>query len=303
MKHVGVLLALVLALAGPAFAHPLYPDEPAGWSQLVRHQFVNKTNNGLCQDLSPLGDAVILSDSSLTTSPPFFLRDQKQPNQGHGGTSINCAFNATKNVFWGFRMRTSNPFGGYDNGANKIGFVLNNRTTGGGAQWGLHYYGASNGGRVISVFLQDAQVNNCHITNLNDGGFNQCATLGGLFMPNMNGSSIAEGADHRIELTLIGSTTSTSRDGVVRLVVDGILRTYNTNVNFPQFGFISVQNNHTWDGQCEGRGDCRPFLDYYDFDDWYVSTGSGGSSTTPPPPPVDTTPPGMVSGVTVQQLN
>lgn len=295
-----------LAQIAPAQAHPLYPDEPSGFSQLVRHQFNDKTNGGVCNDEYPTADALILSDASLTTSPPFFLRDQKQPNQGSGGTTINCLFSAQNAIFWGFKMRTSNPFGGYNNGANKIGFMMTNRVAGGGALWGLHYYGASTGGRVISVFLQATTVNNCHIPQASG----DCTGVSTIFLPNVNGAPIAEGVDHRIEVTMVRSTSETSRDGIIRVVVDGLVRTYLTNVNFPAWQFVSVQNNHTWDGQCAKRdpnvgpttppNDCRTFLDYYDFDDWYVSGGSGGVIVSPPPPPPPT-PPNRPSNLRVSQ--
>ncbi len=309
MRRICACLLLVghLASLTPALAHPLYPDEPAGFSQLVRHQFSDKTNGGTCNDYYPTGDAVILSDASLTTSPPFFLRDQKQAFASTGGTTIECLFAPQNALFWGFKMRVSNPFGGYNNAANKIGFMMTNRAAGGGALWGMHYYGATNGSRVISVFLQATAVNNCHIPQATG----DCSGVSTIFLPNVNGTPVAEGIDHRIEVTMVRSTTEISRDGIIRVVVDGIVRTNLTNVNFPAWQFISIQNNHTWDGQCALRNpsvgpttppnDCRTFIDYYDFDDWYASgsqvAGGGGGTSPPPPPPL---PPNRPTNLRVQ---
>ncbi len=283
-------------------ASALYPDEPTGFTQLVRHQFNDKTNGGACSDYYPGGGASILSDSSWTISPSSFIRNIKPAFASEGGTVIDCAFSAQRNIFWGFGWRSSNPFGGYNNGANKIGFMMTNRPTGGAALWGLHYYGGS-GSRVIGVFLQAVTVNNCHLSNW----FGDCNGSSFVILPNVNSSAVAEGVKHRIEITMRRSTSETSRDGTIRVVVDGVVRTNYTNVNFPAWDFVSVMNNHTWDGQCAQRNpsvgpttspnDCRTFDDWHDFDDWYVSGGSGGGGAT------DTTPPGQVTSVTVTQLN
>lgn len=290
------------------YASALYPDEPAGWNQLVRHQFSDKTNGGVCVDYYPSQTyAMILGSPSMGISPPNFLREIKPAGSDIGGTQLECFFPARSGVFWGFNLRTSNPFGGYNNGMNKIGFVMSTGP-GSGAAWGLHYYGASNGSRVIAIFLQSgpAAGNNCHVSST----FGDCA--GGVmeFLPNVNSAPIAEGVEHRVEVTMVRSTTNTSQNGILRIVIDGVLRTYQTNVNFPQFDFVSVQTNHTWDGQCSQRNpavgpttppnDCRPYDDYYDWGDWYVSSGVGGVSPSPTPPPPPPLPPNMPTNLRVQ---
>lgn len=288
------LLFVVLAV-WPAGASTLYPDEPAGWSQLLRHQFNDKTNGGTCSDYYPDASgtyAAIVSDGASWTSPTSFLREKKPAGQSVGGTQLECFFSTQRNLFWGFTFRTSNPFGGYNNGANKYGFMMTNRQAGGGALWGVHYYGASNGSRVIGIFLQASTgVNNCHLSNYQG----DCNGSSVVFLPNVDGSPVLEGAVHKGQITMRRSTTESSRDGTIRVVIDGVVRTNYTNVNFPAWDFISVQTNHTWDGQCATRStsvgpttppnDCRTFDDWYDTDDWYVSGGTGGGSSTPPPPP------------------
>lgn len=251
---------------------------------------------------------MILSSPAMGISPPSFMRDIKYAGQSEGGTVLECPFTPRRSIFWGFNWRSSNPFGGYDNGANKMGFMMTTGPGAGGA-WGMHYYGATQGSRVISIFLQGVDANNCHLPNVQG----ECNGNSMVFLPNINGSAVAEGVEHRIEVTMIRSATNTSRDGVLRVMIDGILRTYHTNVNFPAYDFISVLDNHTWDRQCAQRNpavgpttppnDCRTFDDWHDWGDWYVSSGSGGSVTPPPPPPTDTTPPGQVTSVTVTQLN
>lgn len=280
--------ASLLGLPDISRASSLYPDEPSGFSQLVRHTFSDKTNNGACNDYYPGGGSQLLSDPSEPVSPSGFLRMIKPAGQAHGGTVIDCLFSPQRNIFWGMTIRPSNPFGGYNNGANKIGFMISNRPTGGGGLWGLHYRGSTNGSRVVAVFLQASTgVSNCHIPEI-DGDCNGSSLV---FYPNINGSPVSEGVFHRVEITMRRSTTESSRDGVMRVVVDGSLRIYHTDLNTPAWDFISVMNNHTWDGQCAQRNpnvgpttppnDCRPFDDWYDFGDWYVSGGSGGSNPVP----------------------
>lgn len=303
-----VCALLLLLVAAPGQASVLYPDEPAGWSQLLRHQFNDKTNGGTCSDYYPDSSgkyATILSDGSAWTSPSSFLRETKPAGQSVGGTQLECVFPAKRSIFWGFTFRTSNPFGGYNNAANKYGFMMTNRPTGGGALWGLHYYGNSNGSRVISVFLQAVTVNNCHLSNF----YGDCNGSSFVILPNVNASPVVEGQIHKVEVTMIRSTSETSKDGTIRVVVDGVVRTNYTNVNFPAWDFVSVQTNHTWDGQCATRNtsvgpttppnDCRTFDDWYDTDDWYVSSGAGGGGGTAPPPPPPL-PPNMPTNLRVQ---
>lgn len=299
---------LLILMPTMAFASAEYPDEPAGWSQLLRHQFNDKTNGGACVDYFPDSSGVysgIRSDGAPWTSPSSFLRETKPAGASEGGTVIDCPFSAQRNIFWGITLRASNPFGGYNNGANKYGFMITNRVAGGGGIWGVHYYGASAGSRVIGIFLQAVSVSNCHLPNI----LGDCNGSSLVFLPNVNGAGVSEGAVHKVEITMRRSTTETSRDGTIRVVVDGFVRTNHTNVNFPAYNFISVQTNHTWDGQCATRNpavspttapnDCRPYDDYYDTDDWYVSAGAGGSTPNPDSP---AGPPAVPTGINAQKV-
>lgn len=316
MRNVSVVLVLlVTVLVAPAHASQLYPDEPTGWAQLLRHQFSDKTNGGSCSDDYPDSSgtyAAILSDGSNWTSPIFFIRDRKPAGDSVGASQITCPFPAQRNIFWGFTFRTSNPFGGYNNGANKYGFMNTNRQSGGGALWGVHFYGSANGGRVIGIFLQASTgVNNCHLSNY----VGDCNGSSVVFLPNVDGSPVLEGPIHKVQITMIHSATEVSKNGTIRVVVDGTLRTNYTNVNFPVWDFINVQGNRTWDGQCKNRvggnpetpttppNDCRPYDDYYDTDDWYVSGSIGGSVTPPPPTPTPPTPPPPTLPGIVQDLS
>lgn len=300
---------LFLLLPTMAHASAQYPDEPATWSQLVRHQFADKTNGGACFDYYPDSSgtyATIQSESNSSwTSSPFYLRERKPAGSAVGGTQLECFFSAQRNLFWGFTFRTSNPFGGYNNAANKYGFMMTDRVIGGGALWGVHFYGASNGGRVIGIFLQATAVNNCHLSTY----VGDCGGSSVVFLPNVDSSPVTEGVIHKIQITMKRSSTETSRDGTIRVVVDGTVRTNYTNVNFPAYNFISVQTNHTWDGQCATRNpavspttppnDCRTFDDWYDTDDWYVSGGAGGSTPNPDSP---IGPPAVPTGVNAQKV-
>ena len=308
MLYIALLLVSLLS-ADYVLASTDYADEPTGYNQLLRHRFNDRTNGGTCFDYFPDSSGLysfIRSEANGSwNSSPSHLREQKPAGSSVGGTQIDCFFPAQRNIFWGFTFRTSNPFGGYNNGANKYGFMITDRQVGGGALWGVHYYGASAGSRRIGIFLQATSVNNCHLSDY----IGDCGGSSVVFLPNVNGSGITEGDIHKVQITMKRSSTETSRDGTIRVVVDGVVRTNHTNVNFPAYNFISVQTNHTWDGQCATRNpavgpttapnDCRPYDDYYDTDDWYVSAGAGGTTPNPDTP---AGPPAVPTGLNAQKV-
>ncbi len=269
--------APVVSAPPPVFSGVgLLPNQPQGFTQLVHHNFSSKTGPG-CYDYYPQGGAILMNDSSEPTSPSGIVRMIKPAYSTVGGTVLECFHDPRSEIYYEFTWRPSSPFGGYNNGANKLVFFTSDKPNAVGL-WGSHFYGSNNGGRVVDIFLQAANVNNCHIPN----AYGDCADSASLvFLPNVNGAAVLEGQWHRVEVYFRRSTTTTSQDGIIMVWVDNSLRIKNTNVNMPPYNWRSIEVNHTWDGQCSMRNpavastvapnDCRPYDDYHDFGDFFAS--------------------------------
>ncbi len=218
-----------------------------------------------------------MMDPNEPSSPPYFMRNLKPAGASEGGSTTDCVHPARGEIYYAFTWRPSSPFGGYNNGANKMVFYISNIPNSAGGAWGSHYFGSESGKRVVNFFLQGGEVNNCHVDNI----YGDCAASTSMvFLPNVDKSPVLEGKWHRVEIHFKRSSTGSSKDGLIKMWVDGSLRISHNNVNTPQYDWISMQTNHTWDGQCAMRNkslspttlpnDCRTFDDYHDFGDFFV---------------------------------
>lgn len=254
------------------------PHEPAGFKQRLRQPFDTKATKE-CANYYPTGNGQIVSDPTATVSPSNVLKNTKAANQTTGGTEIYCSFEHTPEVYYAFNWRSSDPFGGYDNGANKMLFFT---SQGGVPAWGMHYRGATPGKRVLAIFLQQGTDANSAYNCQVPGWQGACAVeAGGTFFPNVDTSPVLEGKWHFVEVYLKRSTTHASQNGIVRMWVDNKLRLEATNANSLNLDWEAFDINHTWDGQCGMRNpsvgpttlpnDCRPYDDSHYFDDVYVS--------------------------------
>lgn len=124
-----------------------------------------------------------------------------------------------------------------------------------------------------------------------------CALDSGLQCnPNVTTTVLRPDIWYEIEAYIVGSTSTTSRDGQVYWWVDGVQQGRYTNINYGSI-INEWQINHTWDNslalQCSGNSlarDCSHDQIHY-FDELLLAsvgglpTGGSGGSTTPPPPP------------------
>lgn len=246
----------------------IWPNEPAGFKLVTEYGFDSiKGGNGWI-NLAPDGDAEIFEDMSAPVSPPAVLRDNKQPFAGHGGTGYYVNYPDHREIFFAMAWKSSDPFHGYPNGANKILFFITN-SPGSGGTWGLHYLGADPNDRFINVFVQSGRqdVNNCHVSNF----LGQCDLNIGGFVPNVDKSPITPGVWHKVEVYFrLGKTTS-SRDCIIKVWVDNKLKTQTLDANCPtDWPFNGLMTNHTWDGQYAGN----PTMDNHFFDHIYISEPS-----------------------------
>ncbi len=138
--------------------------------------------------------------------------------------------------------------------------------------------GRNTAGTLTWSFQQTDGSNNCHISGYYSPGCTHGPDYGpgsGDLQPNgpATGKIAAGSGWHKIEIYQKSSSSTTSRDGIIQIWVDGNLHTNYNNVNISPEGFIDTQINHTWDGgawyDCPNR-DCRRAWHHY-WDHFYIS--------------------------------
>lgn len=281
----------------PANAHSYFNHEPSGFS------LVNDCNwSSLCfpwvdsyRTLSVPGGGIQAGNGPL--SGPYSFKYILFPNANSGGTQLDLSFTPSRHVFVGATIMTNSDFVGYSNGNNKVFLIRNNETpsvvelftslTGVGtspAQWSSGQIGYNNQNSGV--------LSNCHL----DSVYGDCP--GGVNMYSNRGSvPWTRGVYHKIELELKSSSTNSSRDGIVRIWLDGTLTLEHTNANTGQSGWSSISITPTWDGQ--GAASCfnassNPYGRdcskqwSWEIDHMYVSSLNGGGTQPPVQQPPST---------------
>lgn len=144
-----------------------------------------------------------------------------------------------------------------------------------------------------------------------------CADSGLWCYPNVGSPAITIGQWTKIEVYLKSSTTMTSRDGIVRWWINGVLAGNYTNVNHAPYGLNDWTWSETWDGYVNPvpSVEWSHYIDHLRISIPNCPAGgcpqTGGGTTPPaptPPPPSPTPPPpsgtpGTVSDLTVVPLS
>src|SRR4029077_2121205 len=104
----------------------------------------------------------------------------------------------------------------------------------------------------------ECNTDNSHLTNVTCGSSPGTCLLHG----NIAHPAVALGQWHRIELLVGQSTSPSSRDGIVRWWMDGVLIGDYTAVNFPTGNWIQAEISPTWGGGSNSKTE----QDYYWFD-------------------------------------
>lgn len=190
-------------------------------------------------------------------SAPRAMKDFMAANSAQGNGVWNYPLNYTRQVYVGMWWSTSSTFEGYANNANKMFFVNAGNS---GDNSFLVWYGnpGINNAKQIRWY-QQGQVDNCHLDNFGPGAkYNRCwNTIGadhdgtGWFAPNVNptAANVLPGSGwHKLEVFLQASTGPATKDGIVKVWVDGQLTNSNLNVNISPGGFEEFGINHAWDG-------------------------------------------------------
>lgn len=272
------LLAATIAAIPPALpASAQWPNEPAGSVNALDCPFSGQ----LCQGMfNVYGNQPFANDPAAPLSPSgvldHFLPAGATTGGGQFGYHLqNNLGYKPRELYVGTWWKTNPEFDGNVNNCNKMIFVQGQESGGGGnfIMWG----GPVEGTKAIMFATQQDQqfgAGNCHIPNWQGYGVCQSSTAfpngtHGGFYNNVGSGLVGPGTGwHRIETYQKSSSTYTSRDGIIRMWLDGSLILNVQNANLLPNGFTDVQYNSTWDGssnlQCDVRDCTRERHHYYD---------------------------------------
>lgn len=273
------------------FASAEWPNEPAGSITSLDCPFSGQLCTGLTSVYKNLPFA---NDATAPLSPSGVLDYYLPAGATTGGGAFVHYFNQSnkpREVYVGTWWKTNPEFDGNINNGNKMIFIQGAESGGGGnfIMWG----GPVEGPKAIMFATQQDQqfgAGNCHVPNWQSYGVCQSSTAWpngthGAFYNNVGSGLVGPGTGwHRIETYQKSSSTYTSRDGIIRMWLDGNLILDVRNANLLPNGFTDVQYNATWDGssnyQCNVR-DCRRARHHY-YDHLRISLPSGASIPVQP---------------------
>jgi hypothetical protein len=282
MLHIIILITASLFSASLAQASASWPNEPAGAKQILDFPFNTLDGNGL---VFYGGNANVVTDNSAQGSPNSVVQYTYQ--QGFvGGIAAAKHYmplgNSLKELFVGYWWKPSAAWQGHISNGNKINFLMAaNR-----ANLVIEMYGPPSGPFGLSVYLPFF-TSNGHLPN----SYGDNPGTRHLFGNNVK---VQLGTWHRVELYVKHSTTPTSRDGIIRWWMDGVLCGNYTTVNYSPDPWVEFQFSPTWGGV----GDVKSKTDYFWYDHVHISAPSGGSTVSDQPPGPPTAP--RILNVTVQ---
>jgi hypothetical protein len=169
---------------------------------------------------------------------------------------LECRFaGGIRELYWGFWWKPSNPFQSDGSGVNKIAFL----------------WTPTKQNNSTDLLYVDLSPNPWRIRAMNDLIAGRGPTAGERLEPNVDTTTIALGAWHRIEIYAKYSTASKA-NGVLRWWVDGTLNGDYTDLRMVQDGgFDHVQFAPTYGGN---TGDTKKQDDFYRLDHVRLSRGT-----------------------------
>ncbi len=229
-------------------------------------------------------------NAAQMVSPGGAFKSALIAGQRVGGSQLNYVLpSVNREMFVGMKWRTNPEFQGRS-GGNKTFFMRGPDSIGVFVIQG----GLASGSGPFVWSSNSGATNNSHVCS---------ADLGLLCYPNVGTGTVSRGTWTTLEAYMRASTTNTSRDGIVRWWINGVLAGNYTNINYAGAGLNEWIWTETWDG-CGGFNPCD--LGTVNTNNWehhldhlYVSVpncgGCGGGSS-------DVTPPSQVTGVSVTSL-
>lgn len=276
-----VLVAVValLCMHTLAAAQAVWPNEPAG-STLITDWSFNTISGPLPGPRwRNNGGSLIVSDVTAPLSPTNVLKFPYPVGflSGYAPDTVYFPLNNLSEIYFGYWWKASNPWHAHSSFINKIAFQFTD-LTGGQLIQIMFGNGGSEPYRVMSS-LEFNGVDNSHLGN----GYGDAPGTWQLF-GNASEGKVTLGHWHRIEVYIKKGTSSSSKNGIIRWWVDGILVGNFSNVNYPTPPFIEYQFSPTWGGAVGAR---KSEEDYYYYDHVRISQPSGVADVTPPDAPTN----------------
>jgi hypothetical protein len=211
----------------------LWPNEPAGLTVVSDGPFTVLNGNGWGGQRRQTTNGSGLSltrDSTAPLSPSTVLTFTYAVGY-QGGSEPGVEFyhlpTPTPETYFGFWWKPSNPWQSHPSGVNKIAFLFP-FTSGAGSMYIMMFFdGTTYTTEVVTSFPGETR----------------------RLAPNATATPIGLGAWHRIEWYARYSATPTSRDGVTRWWLDGVLQGAYTDLQLPaDAGFAEYTIAPTWGG-------------------------------------------------------
>lgn len=259
----------------------LLADTPSGWAQVWPNRpasFVTALDCPFNSKPTPSRDAAgcgienfynagaIVQDGTAPRSPSNVYKSWISAGQSGGGTQLNYVTSQTyREMYVGILWRTNPQFQGRQVG-NKMFFVR------GPVNNGVFLFGnsaLSNSSAPMIYSHNSANLDNSHTCAL---------SLGLACFPNAGSGVLTVGTWTQLEAYIKASTTDTSRDGIVRWWVDGVLAGNYTNMNVASRGLNEWVWSETWDGTVNPP----PAQEWAHFID-HLTIAVPGSGVTPNP--------------------
>jgi hypothetical protein len=260
-----------------AKASAAWPNEPNGANVLTDWTFNSIAGSGWN---TTGGDIMITNDSTAPLSPGNVLQF-RYPIGFTAGIAPGRVFfslgGERREVYLGFWWKPSYPWQQEVNsGTSKIDFLISN----GPADMFSGMMGPQGGPHYLVTGLEFPSISNGHLPGTSGDNPGHRTII-----PNVAYTQLTLGQWHRIEKYIKYSTTKTSRDGILRIWIDGVLNVNHTSVNYDtDWPFVEFNLSPTWGGM----NNKKTQTDYYWFDHVHLSLPNGGSSTPtdqPPGPP------------------
>jgi|CXWL01.1.fsa_nt_gi hypothetical protein len=289
MKHAirTVYYAVALALtASPGWQSEAkaqtWPNEPPGLTVITDNPFTALSGSGWNTGYNT-GQCNIIADGTAPLSPSSALQMVRPVGQT-GGCKTYYATSFGTSVYMAAKWKPSNPFWGWANLSNKLFMMFSTSADGQPASTWFEMFGGQQGGPYWpGINLEYPGVNNCHLYQ----GGGSCTGPGPVVL---HGNVVATlGQWHTLEVYLQKGTSETSRNGIVRWWVDGILAGNYTTANHPAGAFNEFNIGPSWDS-----GDpTQRTVDSHEWDHVRISS-TGGSGVT-----LDTKPPAIPAGLRI----
>ena len=263
------VMTVCMELAGASYIYAagVWTNEPAGSSVVMDCPFNSVSGCGI---LDAYSSSMIVSDSSAPISPGNVVKSAIYPGNTAGGMQLNYVTSQlNREMYVGLMWRTNPQFLGRIVG-NKTFFIRGPGTNG---VWLFNNTSLNNGSGAMIFAHNTGGLDNSHV----------CALDSGLACyPNVGPGILTVGTWTKLEAYVKASTTSTSRDGIVRWWINGVPAGNYNNLNYGASGLNEWAWSETWDGYVNPI----PTVEWNHFiDHLHISVGGGGASTDQPPGP------------------